>query len=206
MNARRLIIVIAMSLACICARARAPFLRYGIEWGFNPNVFAKTQLNYLTSEGYRVIDNTDRGDFFPCGFIMANIGINAWEYMSVSVHSGYMGVSRNNRVIPLLLRVTGHINGSQKDGMFVFLDGGVGFHLPKTDEPPRKLGVTGDAGIGYRLRLSSGMSLDLSFCIKGFYDRPLIKDPDTGQYVPEEDIFKSDAFYLNPSVSVGLTF
>lgn len=206
MNPRQLISAAILALACITAQARAPFVRYGIEWGFGPEIYAKTHQNYLTSVGYRVNDVQEGMDFFSCGHVMANVGINATEHLSVSVHSGYMGISRDNRVIPLLLRATGHINGCMADGIFIFLDGGVGFHIPKADQPGRAPGAMGDAGVGYSLRLSSGMALDFSFCIKGVYDHPLIEDPDTGGYITGDDVIRNDAFFINPCLSVGLRF
>lgn len=206
MNPRRIISATILTLACLMAQARAPFVRYGIEWGYGPEAYARIQQSYLTSIGYRLNTVQDGMEFYNCGFVMANVGINAMEYLSASIHSGYMGISKDNRVIPVLLRVTGHINGCMEDGIFVFLDGGVGFHILKEDQPNRNPGAMGDAGIGYSLRLTTGMALDFSFCIKGFYDRPLIQDPDTKEYITGDDVIKNDAFFINPCLSVGLRF
>lgn len=206
MNPKRIISASVLALVCIFAQARAPFVRYGIEWGFGPEAYARIQQSFLTVEGYRLSTIQDGMEYFTSGFVMGNVGINIGEYLSVSVHSGYMGISRDNRVIPVLARVTGHINGSQADGVFVFLDGGVGFHILKEDQPNRMPGAMGDAGVGYSLRLSTGMALDFSFSIRGFYDRPLITDPDTGEYITGDDIIKNDAFFINPCLSVGLRF
>ena len=206
MNPRRIISAFILAMSCLAAQARAPFVRFGIEWGYGPEAYAKVQQSYLTSVGYRIDSGQEGMEFFNCGFVMANVGINAMEHLSVSIHSGYMGISRDNRVIPVLLRVTGHINGCMEDGIFVFLDGGVGFHILKEDQPNRNPGAMGDAGVGYGLRMSSGMALDFAFSIRGFYDRPLIQDPDTHKYITGDDVIKNDAFFINPCISVGFRF
>lgn len=206
MNIKRLITASVLAFVCLCSQARAPFVRYGLEWGFNPNLFSHTNLNFISFEGYRIRDTRTRCAFFPNGFILANVGINASDYLSVTVHFGYSGISRDNTAIPALLRVTHHIKGCSQDGPFIFIDGGAGFHIARADEPTREPALMGDAGFGYKLRLSSGFSLDFAFSITAVRDHIAIKDPDTGQYIGEENIFKNGAFYLNPCISVGFGF
>ena len=107
MKCRLLISVLLLALAGTCARARAPFVRFGVEWGPSAVIYSSEHLNYLDDDGSRIFDNKSYFGFSPNGFIMGHVGVNATNFLSFSIHSGYMGVNRNNRLIPALLRMRG---------------------------------------------------------------------------------------------------
>ena len=198
MNAKKLILAAILGLLGLSGEARAPLVKYGVEWGYAPTVYYKQALNYISEDGYRVDDRTGGLTWSSNGFILAGVGLNVSEHFCLSAHSGYMGISGGNRVIPVLLRATGYVAGSEKDGITVFLDFGAGLHIPKEDQPDRKPCLTGDAGLGYHLVLERRAGLNLMFSVKGTYDRPLVPDA--------KEVRRSAAFYLAPVVSVGLDF
>jgi len=188
------------------ASAKAPLFKYGAEWGIGANIFYDKQLNYITEEGYRIDDSVAEGAFIPNGQILGSIGINATGRFSISLMSGYLGVSRNNRMIPILLRAGYHFNGLESDGLFAFIDGGIGIHLRKTWEPERKPAGMTDAGMGYRFILTHRTSLDLLFNVKGTFDTLLVTDPDSGEFIKENNIRKNNAFFLTLNVGLGINF
>lgn len=195
-----------LALAGTGAHARAPFLRFGVEWGPSAVIYSSEHLNYLDDDRSRIFENKSSFGFSPNGFIMGHIGVNATNLLAFSVHSGYMGVNRNNRLIPLLLRMTVAPSGFDSDGIFIFADAGVGFHLSRAEQPDRRPAVLADAGAGYRFALTPTSNLEFALNLKVSADNILIPDPDKGGYIPREQIIKDTANSLSLCLSIGFSF
>lgn len=196
-------LLIIMSLS---AQAQTPLVKYGIELGFLANIYNNTQLNYISAEGYRVDDSSSGACFIGELNIMGSVGLNVSKCIDLSLWSGYMNRNKNGGSIPLLLRMGYHFKSIDSDGLFAFVDGGVGFHLRKEDEPGRKPAILADAGIGYRFVLTHRSSGDLFFKLKGSFDSRLVPDPDNGGYIPESNIRKNSEFYLAPGIGIIINF
>lgn len=206
MKCRYLISAMLLVLAGTGANARAPFIRFGLEWGPSAVIYSSEHLNYLDSDGSRIYDNKSSFGFFPNGFIMGHAGVNATNFLAFSIHSGYMGVNRNNHMIPVLLRMTVAPSGFDADGIFIFADAGVGFHLSRVDQPDRRPAILADAGAGYRFALTPTSNLEFALNLKVAADNILIPDPDRGGYIPRENISKDTANSLSLCLSVGFSF
>lgn len=207
MDCRRIIIASLLLLSGACAAyAKGPLMKYGIEWGISSNIYYDIQLNYVTEDGYRIDDSSYGLSFITNGHIMGNVGMNIKNQMDISLLSGYMGVSRNNRMIPVLLRLGYHFNSIENDGLFCFLDGGAAFHISREGEPVRKPAAMTDAGMGYRFILTRRANLELMFNVKGTFDSLLVTDPNTGEFIHETNIRNNKAFFLTLNLGIGINF
>lgn len=207
MGRLRYILVIILLAACSsAAAARSPLLRYGLEWGFTPTLLASYHFNYISDEGYRVNDQGGGGYFAANGSILAHFGVNVTETFSLSLLSGAVGISEGNRVFPAMLRVSAYPKGVSSDGIFIFADGGVGFHADNPNTPTKKNAVLASLGGGYRFALSRSISFDLLASLRGAYDHASILNPDGPGYIPEQNIRRNNAGYIALNISAALTF
>jgi len=207
MKIGKLILTSALLVACcFSSAAKAPVVKYGVEWGLSANIFYSQQLNYISAQGYRVDESGSGMKFSPNGQVMGSVGINAGDHLCLDLLSGYMGVSQNNRMIPLLLRAGYHFRGIESDGIFAFIDAGVGFHTRRSWEPERKPAIMADGGAGYRFVLTRRSSIDLFADVKGTFDSLMVSDPDSGEFLPEENIRKNTVFFLSVCLGVRLNF
>jgi len=186
--------------------AKTPLMRYGVEWGFSPNISFDHHTNFITEDGYRANIQNAGMCFTANGYLMGSIGINIWKHFDLNLMSGYAGIGKNNRMIPLLLRAGYHLKSTGNDTPFCFLDGGLGFHIRKEGEPYRKPAIIAGAGLGYRLVLTRRSSIDFVFNGRWTFDSLLITDPNSGNFIDDCNIKRNKAFYLTLSLGVGLNF
>lgn len=186
--------------------ARLPFLKFGVEWGYDAGFMEFHHFNYLSSEGYRINDKWTGARYATNGSILLNAGIRLKEKSTLALYGGYSGICEGNRVFPLSLRYTFNRNQYSRNGMFYYADAGIGLHVPKTDTRVQSPCIIGRLGSGYRIALSSFCSLDFMLSLKISYEKPLIIDPDTITYVPDTDIRTSKAFYGAICISTAFNF
>lgn len=193
-------------LAGIEAHARAPRVRYGLEWGFTPTLFQSWHLNYISNEGYRVDDNDGGFSFAGNGIVLAEAGVNVSDHLALALYGGYAGLSKGNRVFPLLLRASLYPGGMTRDGLFCFAESGAGFHSSTPSATTLPAAVLANAGGGYHLALSRSIGLDFQLSLRGSFDHTLIKDADTGDWIPDADIRRNETRGYALCFSIGLSF
>ena len=188
------LILLCLALTALPLKAGdPPRIGFTLEWGFNATVFNANDFNYLDEDGARLVDDSRCFKFYPNGGVLGGVKLNLPERFSLSLHSGFLGVEDNVRVIPALLRVGFAPRGVNSDGFFVYLDGGVGF---RDIELSRKLGLASLGG-GYRVALSRRYSLDFMFSLRGVLDHPDL---------PGTNIASNRAIYCSANAGVGINF
>lgn len=193
-------------LTGIDARAGAPRLRYGLEWGNASAFYQSSHLNYITYEGYRVDDNDSGFSYVGNGHVLAELGINLTDRFAVSVYGGYAGLMKGDRVFPLLLRATAYHHEMTEDGLFCFAEAGPGFHSSTPHNTTLPAALMADAGCGYHVALSRSIGLDFQLSLRGAFDHTLIKDADTGEWIPDADVRRNETRAYALCLSIGLSF
>lgn len=170
---------------------------FGMEWGLGSNISSTKKVNYLSSEGYRVNETISGFDPYLNANILLNAGMIIGKRTSISLCSGYMGISNNFRTIPLMARFNFHFNGVWEDGLYLYVSGGRGFRTPCN------LAV---AGVGLRTMTGPRSSVDFSIRYRGTLHKPTIYDKDSGQPIPKEKIRRNIATYSGADLSISLYF
>lgn len=182
-------------------RQRFPVFTYGLEWSYTA-LFNATWHHVFMDEIYsRVNDKGARFLYENHGEILAHIGVNIGENVNISLLSGYSGIIKDVRLVPVSLRCTwfyGKDNGAGR--WFSFIDGGSGIHISDTDTPY----FSGKAGGGYRIPLSRRVKLDFNIAYRFSYASPDIYDD--GERVPESSIRRNDNYLSAMQIGIGLTF
>ena len=199
-----LIFLLVLMAFPIGLHARSPKVGFGFEWGISPQFFKFHKFNYISEEGYRVNGDNSGVDYNFNASLEANINFILGKHTVLGLYSGYCGITKDSRVVPLSLRFTLFPKGPDQDCFLYFADAGAGFHLHGSDSPAQGPCFIAKLGAGYRYILGGRTSLDLIVNMQGCIDNPLLKDLDSGGYV--KDIRFNSAAYFALSFSAALNF
>lgn len=206
---RKSILYILALFLCFSARAeekvQASRLRFGVEWGYTQSFYKYHHFNIISTDGYR-IDEESKGFFLhPNGILLASIGYDFNDRINMSLYSGYAGLMDNCRVFPLSLRLNIFPHRNMfKDGFFSFAEGGIGFRVPTLEKhSPAAFVCVGEA---YRIKLTPYANLDFLLSLRMCMDRPLIESPEGSGYVQKHNIRSNAARYYALSFSIALNF
>lgn len=204
MRRKLFLVLFAICFTASICRAEEPSFKFGIEWGF-----ATTIYRYYYEYYYDVYETTLNTDSYFLllgnGHIMANAGLYFGDRFCVSLHSGYMGIHQGRHMIPVLARFSYFPSGFNNNGMFCFGDAGPAFGVTK-NKNPYGLCVICHAGGGYRLALSSTMSIDFLISARAAFDKPGIWSPYLNDYIPTENVRKSISNMYGLEFTLGLNF
>lgn len=180
---------------------RAGDFTYGVEWGGSFSVAEYHDYNYLIESGYRMNDSSFAFGGKVNGFFLANVGYLIAERFQVSLYSGYEGVDRNVRVVPIVLRGAFFNKGYHSDGIFAYVGGGVGI----TDIERRSV-ILGRLGTGYRIVLSKATSLDFIISANLSIRNPDLLDPDSHMPIADNRISVNNLYLGKLGLSMALSF
>ena len=183
------------------AAAQTFKLRFGAEWGTTEKFYEGHHYSFLTEDFMRVDDTITRVEFGTNAFILGNVGVSIADFLTFSLCSGYMGVSKTRSLVPLTGKFTITPKGCYSDGILAYLDAGFGFY--NIAEIPDLLARM---GAGYRYMLGNRLSLDFQGGIQMTVDHPELWDGVQQEFVPENRIRANDAVYLALTLSAVLSF
>lgn len=176
-------------------------LHPGLEWGMSLTPTSFHHYNYLDeSIGFRI--NDEGWDYHTKlnAFVLGSLSFDVTRTFSVGILSGWQGVERSVRIIPLITRLSFFTSGSDDDGIFVYTDLGIALNrfAKKTN--------FSQIGGGYRLMLTPGYSLNFRISSRIVYDRPDVWDPIEEDYISERNIKRNDAWYCALNIGLSLEF
>lgn len=181
------------------AGERASF-RYGIEWGVNSAILVGSHSSYISGEGYLVDSRSLDFRSHINGEVMGLIGLE-YKRLGLYVRSGYMGLQKEECVVPVLLRSSFALSrsGVEKHGS-IYIEGGCGLQKSKPVSA-----VTG-TGYVYRLRLSEKLTLDLNGGLRISYSHPDVYDKYAERKVPKESLGQSKSLNIGLALTIALVF
>lgn len=181
------------------AGERASF-RYGMEWGVNSAILVGSHSSYISGEGYLVDSRSLDFRSHINGEVMGLIGLE-YKRLGLYVRSGYMGLQKEECVVPVLLRSSFALSrsGIEKHGS-IYIEGGCGLQKSKPVSA-----VTG-TGYVYRLRLSEKLALDLNGGLRISYSHPDVYDKYAERKVPKESLGQSKSSNIGLALTIALVF
>lgn len=205
-----LLISVLIAATVIDAAAEKPArdfqsFTFGLEGSFILTAVTYSHINYISGDGYRV----DRRGFgrMPAanGELLVNAGYNIDRHLNMALFFGVSGISREETVLPLSLRLTVLFGKDPlKSRWFSFIDGGAGIGIGTT----ARFSPIAKVGAGYRISLTRSAKLDFLLSLRSIYTRPQITEFSDGDMteVPQERIRRSQAFYNAVMIGIGLNF
>lgn len=199
---RALAITVAILLGFRCmASEPAPLVTFSVEWGYSATLVTSYHFNYICNEGYRIDLEGNEVGFNSNGGLLLTAGFHISDQVRIGIASGYEGINRNNRIIPLECRMTLYPKGYCNDGFVCNADAGFGLRDSFRNISAFCCGMGG----GYHVSLSRRISIDFLLNTRMFIDMPPIEDIDDG-FVPERNIRKDIARYHAMNLSIALNF
>ena len=183
-------------------RAGMPRITFGAEWGYTGTFLKTSQHNYICSEGYRIIDNPVTFWYYSNGSVLLNAGCDITKKLNLSAYSGLQGVYSHRWVVPVMLRARWCPGGLDSDGWLLFAGGGATFPTAVL----RETGAEAQLGVGYRIALLHGISVDLLLSWNATLDSESIVDPDTHRFVPRSQMTQNTTEYQGINISLALNF
>lgn len=181
------------------AGERASF-RYGMEWGVNSAILVGSHSSYISGEGYLVDSRSLDFRSHINGEVIGLIGLE-YKRLGLYVRSGYMGLQKEECVVPVLLRSSFALSrsGIEKHGS-IYIEGGCGLQKSKPVSA-----VTG-TGYVYRLRLSEKLALDLNGGLRISFSHPDVYDKYAERKVPKESLGQSKSLNIGLALTIALVF
>lgn len=198
--------ITALTLFCTAASAARPASRltFGAEWGFNAQVIDYHRFTYKDQYGSIVPDRHDGFLYNGNLYILVNAGMIVSDKSIVGIQSGYEGIARSRKIIPVRLKYSYLPSGIMSDGALLFAAAGVGFPGDRHSTPVPS--IVGQLGAGYRKNLADKTNIEIYCSFKATYDHPGIIDRASSEYVPVDRIIKNDAFYATVSIGLAVNF
>ena len=202
---KRAIAYLAALLLCLSANAGGKDfksrLHPGLEWGYTLTATSYQHFNYLDpSIGYRI---SDRGWTAPArsnAFILGSLTFDITDRFSLGLISGYEGIDRLRRTVPLLCRGSFYLKGRETDGVYFFSDLGLNLSHPEARGNQMQIGS------GYNIFLVPRCMLGFQIGGRVTYDRPDVWDPIEEEYIPKRNIKRNDAWYCALNFAIPLRF
>ena len=187
-----------------CVKRDCPLVTYGIESSYALTFLSFSHFNYISADGDRRDQRTMSSNIFSNGQFLIHAGLNVSPAVNISLYTGYSGIYRGERMIPLSLRATWFPSAKRPDEhrWLLFCSGGTGF----SDFDDVDYSLEGKVGAGYRISLNRSVKLDFLFSIQEVFTHPGAYESDAMDYVPAERLRRNDAYITAATIGIALVF
>lgn len=175
--------------------------RYGVEWGIGSTILSGTKCSYIADEGFLVESEELKFLCHMNGCITGFLGMEVMDRLGFRVYSGYMGLTKRERMIPLTMRAAWNFNGfSSRTSSSMFVDAGAGFRKDA------KVSFLGRTGYSYSCRLTEKTALELNAAALVSCSHPDVNAKYTGGTVEKENLGLSRSWNAGLLFTIGLVF
>lgn len=197
------VLVSALMLLCVKAEGSSPVrLRFGVDWGYSPQLYQSFVSTYYTRIGYRVTEQSRGFDYYSNGYLLFGLGCEINNRCAFYLKSGYMGLFKDFRVMPILGEAQYFFSGGDScDCPFIMLNGGIALNSASFVDRT----ILASLGGGYRHHLSRRTTLDMIARIQASNCSPQPNDKYDG-LVPRDRIIFSNANQFALSLGLSLYF
>ena len=168
----RLRLFIALIFSCLCCLSRGQEITWSVEWGTAATFYTHHDYQYTTLDGHHIDEHYYDTQTHLHGLMTARVGIQASRRLNLSLGTGWQGLQREIRCMPVSLRATLDLGDPQKNGMLTFLEGGIGI----TEDFKGKAGDFAKLGMGYRIPLGYGVQLRFLAALQASLCHPQLFD------------------------------
>jgi len=173
----------------------------GLEWGYTAPLANKHHFNYLDeSIGYRINDEGWTYPHHTNAFILGSVNFDISKHLSCSLLSGYQGINKHQRVVPVILRMKCWMKDREEDGIYIFSEGGMSFQKETRRSNQIQLGT------GYSFVMTPRFALAFQLGGRLTYSHPRVWDAIEEEYISARNIKRNDAWYYALNLGISLTF
>ncbi len=185
-------------------RRAYPRFTFGVESSYALTFLNYSHFNFISSDGGRRDERTVSASLFSNGQFLVHAGVNVSGNVNLSLYTGYSGVYRWERMVPLSLRFTWLSgNDPMRNRWLLFCSAGTGFNDFRN---LGNLSAEGRVGAGYRISLNRSVKMDFLLAFQESYTHPRAYESDVGNYVPAERLRRNDAYISAVTLGIALVF
>lgn len=200
------VFILSIMLGTASIAGGRPFhdrLHPGLEWGYSITVASYHHFNYLDeSIGFRINDEGWEPESVSNAFVLGSVTVDFSDFVSLSLISGYEGLNRRVRAIPVSARLNYALRGFDTDGFSLYAGGGMLFISDKTKRRGKQL----ELGAVYNIVLAPHASVGFKLGARAVTDRPDVWDPISEEFISERNIKRKDASYYALNLGIMLSF
>ena len=191
-------------LLSFSAAAAQPRFTFGVQWGYSPSVFESHTIAYRNiEEPHYVIPDSGYGwGWYSNAYVTAHAGILFAKHSKLSLESGYEGLHRDIRVIPLFLAYEYAFNGHYTDGAVCEAAAGPCWEVHGNAVPLLDARLAG----GYRFVLGDKMNLEFKLSVRCCAGSVKVVDKVTGTVVPKDNIIRNNSVFCSVGIGTALNF
>ena len=172
------------------------------SWGYSPQVFVAKAFTYIPNGvGYRVEEYGNNFSFINNAFLKISTSIEMLNKVSAGIKTGIQGIDGKYKVIPLELELKYFLRSTDKNGIYLLLEGGTAIHECNFQDNI----LLGAAGLGYREQLYKSLNVNFFIQLQGLSCHPLPIDKYEG-VIPRERVVFSLIAYTGLVFGVGIGF
>lgn len=191
-------------LLSISAAAAQPRFTFGVQWGYSPSIFESHTIAYrnIESPHYVIPDSGYDWGWYSNAYVTAHAGILFARHSTLSLESGYEGLHRDIRSVPVLLAYEYAFNGHYSDGAVFEAAAGPCWEMKGDTVPLLNARIAG----GYRILLGDKMNLEFKlsvWCCAGSLN---VVDKVTGVTVPKDNIIRNNSVFCSVGIGTALNF
>ena len=198
----RLRLFILLILSCLCRLTQAQEITWSVEWGTAATFYTHHDYQYTTLDGYHIDEHYYETQTHLHGLMTVRVGIQASRRLNLSVGTGWLGLQRGIRCLPVSLRGTLDMGDPDRNGFMAFAEGGIGL----SEKLEKKSGDFARIGTGYRIPLGYGVRLRFMAALQASVCHPQLFDIYDGIVVDDSHLEYSDRTAAALVVSMGLEF
>lgn len=175
----------------------------GLEWGYTATFYQNHNYIFYDEEGMRVDMVGGAFDYVSNGHVLGRLGLRFFNRADLTFNFGYCGIQDARRILTYSLRAGYYYKGYRNNGVFNFLEGGVGGASTFESQPI----VFGKLGVGYRIKLNDDLSLDAIISYQLSEDHPKnIEDRNHEIIAYYHQLQRSDIFNSALNFSIAINF
>ncbi len=197
---KRFTIILLLFLSLMCsAKTR---VHTEASWGYSPQVFVAKAFAYIPNGvGYRVEEYDNNFSYINNAFLKISSGIEVLDKVSIGIKTGIQRIDEKYNVIPLELELKYFFRSTEKNGIYLLLEGGTALHEWNFQDDI----LLGAAGLGYREQLYKSLNINFFIQLQGLSCHPLPIDKYEG-VIPRERVVFSLIAYTGLVFGVGIGF
>lgn len=189
---------------CSGERRDFPRFTFGVETSYVLTFLNYSHFNFISSDGGRRDERTLTDVAMSNGQILVSGGVNISDKLNLSLYTGYGGVYRRERMVPLSMRLSWYSGGDpMKNRWIAFCGLGAGFN---DFSDLSRISAEGKLGCGYRISLNRSAKLDFLLAFQEVFTHPRAYESDAGNYVPVERLRRNNAFISAFTFGFALVF
>ncbi len=198
MTRKAVLISLIITMFCGLAEARQDGFSIEVEWGTRASKSLYSSYAFITEEGFTVNGEYNTSYIHQSGFVFVRAAYGFTPKLSATLSSGWLGLIKKTRVIPVMLG--GELGISRNGKHRLFGEAGIGIPEYGLMAPPVM------ARLGYVLRYDIGYDTNLEIRVSALAADLEPYRYDYGKLIPADRLMMNNMKCAGLEISAAIVF